>query len=97
MAQQATPASRCDLADRRGAAMADPSDDSTRCVHYVGFRDDRYWNAYRIFGGPRVIHRRWDFYATRDVGPGDVVIFAEGDADQPVAARNATDLDERWL
>ncbi|AYO85383.1 hypothetical protein [Methylobacterium brachiatum] len=52
---------------------------SAPSVHYVGFRDDRYWNAYRIFGGPRVIHRRWDFYATRDVGPGDVVIFAEGD------------------
>ena len=68
-----------------------------RCVHYVGFRDDRYWNAYRIFGGPRVIHRRWDFYATRDVGPDDVVIFAEGDETQPVAERNATDLDERWL
>jgi hypothetical protein len=67
------------------------------CVHYVGFRDDRYWNAYRIFGGPRVIHRRWDFYATRDVGPDDIVIFANGDETQPVAERNATDLDERWL
>jgi len=66
-------------------------------VHYVGFRDDRYWNAYRIFGGPRVIHRRWDFYATRDVGPGDVVIFAQGDETQPLADRNATDIDKRWL
>ncbi|MGU3360043.1 hypothetical protein ACLBWX_06910 [Methylobacterium sp. M6A4_1b] len=66
-------------------------------VHYVGFRDDRYWNAYRIFGGPRVIHRRWDFYATRDVGPDDLVIFAHGDASQPIADRNAADLDERWL
>ncbi|WP_244476780.1 MULTISPECIES: hypothetical protein [unclassified Methylobacterium] len=68
-----------------------------RCVHYVGFRDDRYQNAYRVFGGPRVIHRRWDFYATRDVGPDDVVIFAEGDETQAMATRNATDLDERWL
>lgn len=72
-------------------------DQAPRCIHYVGFRDDRYWNAYRIFGGPRVIHRRWDFYATRDVGSDDVVIFAEGDETQPVAERNATDLDERWL
>jgi hypothetical protein len=48
-------------------------------------------------GGPRVLHRRWDFYATRDVEPGDTVIFAEGDETQPVAERNATDLDERWL
>lgn len=70
---------------------------SAPSVHYVGFRDDRYWNAYRIFGGPRVIHRRWDFYATRDVGPGDVVIFAQGDETQPLADRNATDIDERWL
>ena len=70
---------------------------AVRCVHYVGFRDDRYWNAYRIFGGPRVIHRRWDFYATRDVGPDDIVIFAEGDETQPLAAYNATDIDERWL
>ena len=74
--------------------LAEPA---PRCVHYVGFRDDRYWNAYRIYGGPRIIHRRWDFYATRDVGPDDVVIFAEGDDTQPVADRNATGLDERWL
>ena len=70
---------------------------SAPSVHYVGFRDDRYWNAYRIFGCPRVIHRRWDFYATRDVGPGDVVIFAEGAETQLLADRNATDIDERWL
>ena len=44
-----------------------------------------------------MIHRRWDFYATRDVGPDDIVIFAEGDETQPLAVRNATDLDERWL
>jgi len=50
-----------------------------------------------VFGGPRVIHRRWDFYATRDVGPDDVVIFAEGDETQAVAEQNATDIDERWL
>jgi hypothetical protein len=89
------------LADRAsaqhpaGADMA--SGQPPRSIHYVGFRDDRYWNAYRVFGGPRVIHRRWDFYATRDVGPDDVVIFANGDETQAIAARNATDLDERWL
>ena len=67
------------------------------CIHYVGFRDERYWNAYRIWGGPRMIHRRWDRIARHDVGPGDVVIFAEGDEHQPLAAYNATDIDERWL
>lgn len=65
-----------------------------KCVHYVGFRDDRYWNAYRIFGGPRFIHRRWDARARRDIGDEDIVIFAEGDEHQPVARYNGNDLDE---
>lgn len=68
-----------------------------RAVHYVGFRDDRYWNAYRIWGGPRVIHRRWDRRAKRDIGEDDIVIFAEGDEHQPVKDQNGNDLDERWL
>lgn len=70
---------------------------STRCVHYVGFRDDRYWSAFRIFGGPVFIHRVWDRRARREIGPKDVVIFAGGDEFQPVAERNADDIDERWL
>ncbi|WP_342150702.1 hypothetical protein [Methylorubrum sp. SB2] len=71
--------------------------DRPACVHYVGFRNDRYWNAYRIWGGPRMIHRRWDRIARYEVGPSDVVIFAEGDEHQPLPAYNATDIDERWL
>lgn len=71
--------------------------DPLRTVHYVGFRDDRYWSAYRLFGGPRMIHRRWDRYAAAEVGPGDVVVFAEGDATQPVARRAGADIDERFL
>ena len=70
------------------------ADDELRCVHYVGFRDDRYWNAYRIFGGPRFIHRRWDRRANRDIGPDDVVIFAEGDEHQSIAEHNGNDRDE---
>lgn len=70
---------------------------SIRCVHYVGFRDDRYWNAYRVFGEPAFIHRVWDHRARREIGSDDVVIFAEGDEFQPVAERNADDIDERWL
>jgi hypothetical protein len=66
-----------------------------RCVHYVGFRDDRYWNAFRVFGGPRFIHRRWDLRARREIGPDDVVIFATGDDTQECHARNGNDLDER--
>lgn len=66
-----------------------------RSVHYVGFTDDRYWNAYRIFGGPRFIHRRWDLRAQRDIGDRDVVVFANGDEHQPLARHNGDDIDER--
>ncbi|NVD44989.1 hypothetical protein [Qipengyuania atrilutea] len=48
-------------------------------VHFVGFRDDRYWNAVKVFGPPDMIHRDWDYYAAGDVIAGDTVIFADGD------------------
>lgn len=65
-----------------------------KAVHYVGFRDDRYWNAFRIFGGPRVIHRWWDRRAAREIAPEDVVVFADGDWQQEPRKFNAPDLDE---
>ena len=68
-----------------------------RTVHYVGFRDDRYWNAWRIWRGPRFIHKVWDCRACRDIGPDDIVIFAEGDEHQPLARWNGDDIDERLL
>lgn len=51
-------------------------------VHFVGFRDDRYWNAVRVFGLPDMIHEAWDRYAADDVALGDVVVFAVGEWDQ---------------
>ena len=54
-----------------------------RLVHFVGFRDDRYWNAVRVFGPPDMIHRVWDVYAANDIAPGDLVVFAQGEADRP--------------
>ena len=51
-------------------------------LHFVGFRDDRYWNAVRVFGPPDFIHPAWDVYAANDVAPGDIVLFAEGAADR---------------
>lgn len=69
----------------------------TKAIHFVGFRDDRYWSAVRIWGRPGFIHRRWDQRARREIDPDDIVIFAEGDDTQPVAERNGDDLDERWL
>jgi len=65
-----------------------------RCVHYVGFRDDAYVRARRVFGGPVIIHRWWDQRAKREIGPDDVVVFATGDSDQAPRPRNAPDLDE---
>jgi hypothetical protein len=68
-----------------------------RCVHFVGFSDDRYWSAVRVFGKPHFIHRGWDKRARRDIGPDDVVVFANGTHDQPPRERNFNDIDERFL
>lgn len=54
-----------------------------RAVHFVGFRDDRYWNAVRIWGPPDFIHETWGNYAREDMAPRDIVIFANGDWDRP--------------
>ena len=65
-----------------------------KAVHYVGFRDDRYLSALRVFGGPRVIHRGWDLRARREIGPDDVVVFAEGPHDQEPRRRSFNDINE---
>lgn len=52
-------------------------------MHFVGFKDDRYWNAVKTFGRPDFIHRRWDVRATHEVCEGDMVVFAEGDENSP--------------
>ena len=68
-----------------------------RCVHYVGFSDDRFLNAYRVFGGPRIIHRRWNQRALRDIGEDDVVVFANGPSEQEPSKFNGNDIDEEFL
>ena len=49
-------------------------------VHFVAFRDDRYWNAVRVWGYPDFVHPRWDvrakFGGDNDVD--DVWVFADG-------------------
>jgi hypothetical protein len=52
--------------------------------HFVGFRDDRFVRAVRVFGRPDFIHRFWDARARDEVMEGDVVIFAEGDETQAI-------------
>ena len=68
-----------------------------RSVHYVGFRDDRFLNAFRVFGGPRIIHRIWDQRAAREIGEDDIVVFANGDEHQPISKFNGNDIDEQFL
>ena len=60
-------------------------------THFVGFRDDRYWNAVRAFGLPDFIHQGWDRRAQREIVPGDRVVFATGPADQPLRQWNYDD------
>jgi len=64
-------------------------------LHFVGFRDDRWWNALRVFGPPDFIHPKWDQRARREIAEGDTIIFATGDEEQPVARHNAPDFIER--
>ncbi len=63
-------------------------------THFVGFRDDRYWNAVRVFGRPHFIHRRWDLRAQRDIHPNDLVVFATGNERQEPSRISGDDLTE---
>lgn len=65
-----------------------------RIVHFVGFKDDRYWNAVKVFGAPHFIHRGWDLRAQREIDENDLVVFAEGPADQAPRVRSYPDLIE---
>ena len=63
-------------------------------IHFVGFRDDRYTTAVRLFGLPDFIHRGWDMRAQREIVPGDVIVFASGCARQEPRRKSFNDLDE---
>lgn len=53
-------------------------------LHFVGFKDDRIWNARRVFGQPDFYHRNWDYRAWQESRvPGDVVVFATGTISDP--------------
>ena len=65
-----------------------------RCVHFIGFKDDRYWNAVKVFGPPHYIHPGWDLRAFREIAPDDVLVFAEGSAEQEPRRKSFTDYSE---
>jgi hypothetical protein len=75
-------------ADVRGIAKAYrlgiPWCEPMPCLHFVGFKDDRYWNAVKIFGRPDFYHRIWDVRARQEIVPGDVAVFANGDETMPL-------------
>lgn len=52
-------------------------------VHFIGFRDDRYWSAVKVFGLPDIFHRIWDTRARAEIAEGDVVVFAKGTDSAP--------------
>jgi len=56
-----------------------------RMLHFVGFRDDRYHNAIRVFGQPDFVHQRWDWRTIQELTDGDTIIFATGDETKPLA------------
>lgn len=65
-----------------------------RCVHFVGFRDDRFLSAVRAFGRPDFIHRGWDMRARREIADGDLIIFADGPHEQAPRLKSYDDIRE---
>lgn len=65
-----------------------------QAVHFVGFKDDRYINAVRAFGLPDFIHRGWDRRANREIADGDLIVFADGPADQAQRVKSYDDIRE---
>ena len=52
-------------------------------LHFIGFKDDRYWNAVQVFGPPDFVHRFRDVRAMHEIMPGDVAVFADADGKAP--------------
>lgn len=63
-------------------------------LHFVGFRDERYLTAVRVFGPPDFIHRGWDLRAQREIAPGDTIVFATGSEDQQPRRMSYNDITE---
>lgn len=65
-----------------------------QCVHFVGFRDERFWNAVRVWGWPDFVHRGWDLRAHREIALEDTIVFAAGPAEQEPRRMSFNDVDE---
>ncbi len=70
---------------------------SRPCLHFVGFKDpryekdERYWQAVKVFGRPDFLHRGWDLRAKQEIAEGDTIIFAKGTSDQEPSVRSYDD------
>jgi len=53
------------------------------CLHFVGFKDERVYNARHVFGEPDFYHRLWDVRAQQEICEGDTAVFANGTIDSP--------------
>jgi hypothetical protein len=53
-------------------------------LHFVGFKDDAFNRAVRVFGRPDFVHRHYDRRCLAEIMDGDTVVFASGDDAQPV-------------
>ncbi len=54
---------------------SNPSEGSTPCVHFIGFRGDEYVRAMRVWGRPDFVHEYATWSVLGDCAPGDTVIF----------------------
>ncbi len=64
------------------------------CLHFVGFKDERYLTAVSVFGTPDFIHPGWDLRAFREIAPGDTVVFANGSFNQEPRKNSYSDIKE---
>ena len=64
-------------------------------IHFVGFKNDqRYQNAAAVFGLPDFLHPGWDNRAKREIADEDLIVFANGAADQTPRAMNYNDAED---
>jgi hypothetical protein len=64
-------------------------------LHFVGFREDEYSRAVRVFGEPDFIHIGWDRWARQEILPDDIAVFATGTAEDTPSAYSYPDLHEQ--
>ena len=68
---------------------------SNPTLHLIGFRGEEYWSAKRIWPDmPVMIHRVHDRRAQHDIGPGDIVVFANKEREDVIRPFNGNDIDE---